>query len=105
MLYEVITFNIPVRALSAHFSQAQIKSLHVLIVPQLFHSIIQDDPSVLHDIAVVGYGQSQSSVLLNQQNCGLLFFVDLLDYVRITSYNVCYTKLFRLAGRHHPERY
>ncbi len=49
------------------FTEPQIELTHVLIAPQHLSGTVQDDPAVLHDIAVMGDAEGDLGILLDQQ--------------------------------------
>src|SRR5207247_336971 len=60
-------------------AQAEIELAHVVVAPELVGRTVEDDPAVLHDVAVVGDAERDLSVLLDEQDGGPLLGVDLLD--------------------------
>ena len=71
-LTPLIKFQVLVGLLLALNARAQIKALHIFVVPKLVGIAIQHDTTVLHNVAVIGDRQSEMSILLHQQDRRLL---------------------------------
>src|SRR5688572_18379948 len=63
----LVVLDVPVRLAGADLGQAQIELLDVGVVAQGGGRPFQDDAPVLHDVAVLGDGQGQGGVLLDEE--------------------------------------
>jgi len=71
-LYVQFPFSLPV-------THAQVKLANVLVGLQRLHIPFQYDPPVFHDVHVIGDGQGDIGVLLDDEYGCALLLVDLFD--------------------------
>src|SRR2546422_10387421 len=69
----------PYTTLFRSLGQPEVELLHVGVLAQRLHRTVQHDPSVLHDVAVLGDGECHRRVLLDEQHRQLLLAIEPLD--------------------------
>ena len=60
----------------SHRTETQVELLDILVIPQLLHRAVQNDPTVFHDIPMVGDIQGYLYILLHEQNGKFIFPVN-----------------------------
>src|SRR6266542_714659 len=68
-------------AVAGRAAAAEVELLHVLVRAELVGLAVEDDPAVLHDVAVVRDPEREVRVLLDEQEARLLLAVHALDDV------------------------
>src|SRR4029453_11407876 len=64
---------------TAGLAEAQVELPDVVVAAELVGRAVQDDPAVLHDVAIVRDAQRDLGVLLDEEERGPALLVDLLD--------------------------
>src|SRR5262249_54226931 len=75
----LVVLDVPVRLARADLGETQIELLDVGVLTHRGGRPLQDDPAIFHHVPLVGDGQGQRRILLDQEHGQLLLAIQLLD--------------------------
>src|SRR5262245_35683361 len=85
-LAALVELDVPEALAPARLAQAQVELANVVVTPELGSGSVEDDPAVLHDVAVVRDPEGDASVLLHEEERCASLRVDLLDDLEDLAY-------------------